>query len=84
MKEADEESAVAAWGCRYLRNTVTFLLTTAMCPARNYLVQLPLQLRNGEESRGSDTNKIKINTVSEFPSRLQFVSHWPGQCLMLF
>lgn len=68
MKEANKESALAAWDCRYLRNTVTFLLTTATCPAENYIVQLPLQLRNGEESGGSDTNNMKINTIPNSPA----------------
>lgn len=84
VQEANEESVLAIWGCRHLRNTVAFLLTTAMCAAKNYIVHLPLQLRNGEESRGSDINNITINTISEFPSSLQFVSHWPEQCQMSF
>lgn len=71
-------------GVAGIGETLTFLLTTAPCPDKHYLVQLPLQLRNGDASRGSDTNNIKINTIPEFPSRLQFVSHWPEQCPMLF
>lgn len=55
---------------------MTFLLTIAMCPAKTYIVQLPLQLRNGEESGGGDgANDMKIKTFREFPNRLQLVSH---------
>lgn len=75
VKEAEEESPVATWGCGYFGNTVTFFLTTTMCPAKSYIVQLPLWLRNGTALRGSDANNAKINTMPEFPSGLPFVSH---------